>query len=85
MALLLCQAKGDTVGSCPSQTMCPNPGGFDEEFYSYSSRMGLLIRLGCVQGLYSFNLVSGNLMSFCGSFNLASCGLLEKLLWNEEC
>ena len=41
--------------------MCPNPGGFGEEFYSNSSRVGLLIRLGCVQVLHSFNLVSGNL------------------------
>ena len=44
--------------------------------------MGLLIKLGCVQGLHSFNLASGNvLMSLSGYFNLASGGLL----WNEEC
>ena len=42
--------------------------------------MRLLIRLGYVQGLYSFNRVLGNLMNFCGSFNLASGGLLEELL-----
>ena len=43
--------------------------------------MGLLIRLGCVQSLHSFILVSGNLlMNFSGSFNLASDGLL----WKEE-
>ena len=41
--------------------------------------MGLLIRLVCVQGLHSFNLLSGGLlvlMSFSGSFNLASGGFL---------
>ena len=43
----------------PSKTMCPNLGGFDQEFYSNSSRVGLLKRLGCVQGLHSLNLVSG--------------------------
>jgi len=32
-----------------------------------------------VQALYSFNLVSGGLMSFWDSFNLASGGLLEEL------
>ena len=65
----------------PSKTVCPNPGGFGEEFYSNGSKVGLLIRLGCVQELHSFHLVSGNLwMSFSGSLNLASGGLL----WNEE-
>ena len=53
-----------------SKIMCSNLGGFGEEFYSNHSRVGLLIRLGCVQGLYYFNLLSDNLMSFCGSFNL---------------
>ena len=70
--------KGGRSGLLPSKTVCPNPGGFGEEFYSNRSRVGLLIRLGCVQGLHSFNLVSGNiLMSFSGSFNLASGGLLK--------
>ena len=41
--------------------MCPNPGRFDGEFYGNSSRVGLLLRSGCVQGLHSSNLVSGNL------------------------
>ena len=64
------------------KTVYHNPGEFVEEFYSNGSRVGLLIRLGYVQGLHSFNLVSGNLlMSFSGSFNLASGGLL----WSEEC
>ena len=66
----------------PLKTVCPHPGGFVEEFYSDGSRVGLLIRLGCVQGWHPFNLVSDNLlMSFSVSFNLASGGLL----WNEEC
>ena len=44
-------------------------------FSSNGSRVGLLIRLGCEQGLHSFNLISGDLlilMSFSGSSNLAS-------------
>ena len=66
-------------GLLPQKTTYPNPGGFDEEFYSNSSRVGFLTRLGCVQGLYSFNLISGSLlilMSFSGPFNLASGGFL---------
>ena len=66
--LLLCQAKGNTAGTSKN---CPNPGGFDEEFYSNGSRVGLLIRLECAKGLHSSNLISGN--------------LLDKLLWYEEC
>ena len=73
---------GRHSGLVPLKTVCSNPGGFGEEFYSNCSRLGLLIRLECVQGQHSFNLVSGGLlMSFSGSFNLASGGLL----WNEEC
>ena len=49
--------KGGHSGPLPSKTVCPNLGGFGEEFYSIGSRAGLLIRLGCVQGLQSFNLV----------------------------
>ena len=74
--------KGGHSGLVTLKTVCPNLGGFGEEFYSNGSRAGLLIRLGCVQGLHSFNLASGHLlMSFSVSFNLASGGLL----WNEEC
>ena len=70
------QAKEDASGSGH-----PNPGGFGEKFYTSGSRMGLLIRLGCAQGLYSFNLASGGLlMSFSGFLNLASAGLL----WGGE-
>ena len=67
IALSLCQAKGGHSGLLPLKTVCTYPDGFFEEFYSNSSRVGLLIRLGCVQGLHSFNLVSGH--------------LLDELLW----
>ena len=43
--------KGGHSGLLPRKTMCLNLGGFDEEFHSNSSRVGLLTRLGCVQGL----------------------------------
>ena len=68
------------MGSYPSKIVCFNLGEFDEEFNSNSPRVGLLIRLKCVQGLHSFNLALGNLMSFCDSFILA----LSCFLWNEE-
>ena len=45
--------KGGHSGLLPLKTGCPHPGGFDEGFYSSGSRVGLLIRLGCVQGLHS--------------------------------
>ena len=52
----------------PSKTVCPNPGGFGEEFYSNGSRVGLLIRIRVCAGPASFNLASGGpLMSFCDS------------------
>ena len=41
---------------------------------NWTSRMGLLIRLGCVQSLTQSDLLI--LMSFSGSFNLASSGFL---------
>ena len=40
--------KGGHRGLLPLKTMCLHLGGFDEEFYSISSRVGLLTRLGCV-------------------------------------
>ena len=55
--------------------MCPNPGEFGEEFYDSSSRVALLIRLEYVKGLHSSNLAKVILMSFSGSFNVASGGL----------
>ena len=46
------------------KTMCPNPGGLGEEFYSSGSREGWLMRIG-VCGVH---LASGGLlMGFCGS------------------
>ena len=47
--------------ACDPQKLFPNLGGFVKEFYSNSSRVGLLIILGYAQSLYSFNLVSGGL------------------------
>ena len=43
------------MGSCPSKTLCPNLGGVGEEFYSNGSRVELLVGLGCMQGLQSYN------------------------------
>ena len=60
--------KGGHSGILPSKIV----------FYSSDSWAGLLIRVCAGPTL----LISGNLlMSFSGSFNLASDGLL----WNEEC
>jgi len=64
------------------QTPKLSKSGFCEEFYSNTSRVGLLTRLLWVQGLQFFNLITGNLMmSFFGSLNPTSGGLL----WYEEC
>ena len=54
--------KGGHSRLLPSKTMCPNLGEFGEGFYSNSSRVGLLTRLGCVQRLHSLRLVSGGLL-----------------------
>ena len=63
--------KGGHSKLLSSKPLCPHLGEFDEEFYSNSSRVGFLIRSGCMQDLHSSNLVSGN--------------LLDELLWYEEC
>ena len=55
--------KGGHSRLVPLKIVCLNPGGFDE-FYSNSSRVGLLTTLGCVQGLHSLNLVSGSAGGF---------------------
>ena len=39
LSTLLCQAKGDTSGSC-LEKLCLNPREFDEEFYNSCSKMG---------------------------------------------
>ena len=45
VVLLLCQAKWDTAGSCPSKTVSHNLGGLGEVFYNSGSRAGLLTRI----------------------------------------
>ena len=57
-AVLLCQVKEDTVGSCALRTVYPNPGGFDEEFYNNDSKVGTGWR--CEQSLHCLNLNSGS-------------------------
>ena len=51
----------------PWKTMCSNLVGFDKDFYSNGSRVGLLIRLGYVLGLQSSNLVIASVLSDCES------------------
>ena len=63
--------KGGHSRLLPLKTVS-HPGGFGKEFYSNGSRAGLLIRLGCVQGLYFFNLISGNLLMSCSSVQFIS-------------
>ena len=67
--------KGGHSELLPWKTVCHNPGGFDEEFYGNSSRVGLLTRLGCVQGLRWSGLLI--LMSFSGLFNLLGWSSLD--------
>ena len=54
-------AKGNTVGSCLSKTVCPHQKGH-EEFYNNVSRFGLLIRIRVCAGPAFPNLVSGSLL-----------------------
>ena len=64
------------------QTPKMSKSGSGEEFYSNTSRVGLLTRWVCVPGLHFFNLITGNLvMCFFGSLNPTSGGLL----WCREC
>ena len=59
--ILLCFAKQRwTQWAHVSKTVCPNPGGFGEEFHGKGSRMGLLTRFK--QGLQFFNPASGGLL-----------------------
>ena len=48
----------------PSKAVCPNPGGYGEEFYNNSSGVGLLIRIRCVQGLMYAHLVLRELQNY---------------------
>ena len=71
--------KGIQIGLLPLKPKCLNWEDLMRNFIAKIQRCGCK-RLGCVQGLHSFNLVSGNLlMSFSGSFNVASGGL--SLVW----
>ena len=74
---LLCQAKGDAEGSCSSKMVYYRQGR-SGEFYNNDSSTSVL-ESDCVQGLHSFNLVSGGLLISFSPFSY--CGLL----WNEEC
>ena len=71
---LYCFARQRETRQAPAlETYVSQPREFGEEFYDCDSRVGLLIRLGCVQGLHSSNWSQVIfLMSFSGSFNLAS-------------
>ena len=44
------KAKRGHSGLMLLKTVCPNPGGFGEEFYSNGSGMGLLIRIRVCAG-----------------------------------
>ena len=55
--------KGGHNGLLPCKPVCPHPGGSGEESYSIDSRVGLLTRTGCVQGLCEpSSLLSGDLL-----------------------
>ena len=43
--------KGGHSGLMSSKTVCPTQGKFDEEFYSNSSSVGLLIGSGIYAGI----------------------------------
>ena len=69
------------------KTMYPSLAGFDEEFYGRRSRVGLLTKLGYMQGLHSFTLIQNLLIlrSFSSPFNLASGGFLATPLLISNC
>ena len=70
--------KGGHSRLLSSKTMCPHLGGLDEEFYSNSSRVEVLIRLGCVNYLCSPLIWSqvGFLLNFSGMKNVEIFHLL---------
>ena len=43
--------RGSHSGLVPSKIVCPNLGGFDEEFHSNGSKVDLLIRIRVCAGL----------------------------------
>ena len=64
-------------------TLCPNPEGLGEEFYSKGSRMGLPIRIRvCAGSRWSGLLI---LMRLSCPFNLDSGGFLAALLLISNC
>ena len=70
---MLCLTKEAMAGLCFS-TLCPNPEGLGEEFYSKGSRMGLPIRIRvCAGSRWSGLLI---LMRLSCPFNLDSGGFL---------
>ena len=70
-SLIALPGKKGHRGLVPLKTVCSNPGGFGEEFYSNGSRVGLLIRIRVCAG--PALLESGLRCS------------LDELPWNEEC
>ena len=75
---------GKHSGLLPLKTMRPNLGGLGEELYSNGSRVELLIRLGCAQGLCALiwsQVVSYFLMSFSGFLNLEQRILTLLICW----
>ena len=61
IVLLLCQAKGG--GASRLMVLKKQFVSTWGNLVSSIARVKLLIRLGCVQGLHSFTLVSGNLLN----------------------
>ena len=78
---IYCFARQRRTQLLPLKNRVSHSGGFGEEFYSKGSRAGLLLRPGCVQSLRSFNLVSGSLWSFSGSFNFSKMKNDNLICW----
>ena len=66
--------KGGQNGLLHWKATCPNQGGFDEEFYSNSSRVEVADKIRVCAGSQVVGLLI--LVSFSGPFNLASDGFL---------
>ena len=65
--------QGEHSERLPLKAVCPSLGGFVRSFIAMVQRGDVLTRVRVYKGLYSINLVSGNLlMHFSGSFNLTS-------------
>ena len=70
--------KGGHSGLALSKNCLSQPGRFGGEVYSNGLRMELLIRLECVQGLHSFNLALGGLLT---SFEVIKGSLGTSSIW----